>query len=93
MARKKKTESEAPSDAKKKGPYEKKDLTGALFKDEDRSKENQPHYRGYVKVQDQEYWVAGWIKKSRGGMVYMSLALTAKEEQTNDRVAAAEKPF
>lgn len=63
-------------------PFEQRDLSGALFKNDRRTKESQPHYRGNCKIDGTEYWVSGWIKTPQGGGdKYMSLAFTAKDQQ------------
>jgi len=61
--------------------FETNELSGALFKNDRKAKENHPDYRGDCKVDGTEYWVSGWIKTPRGGgNKFMSLAFAAKEE-------------
>lgn len=61
--------------------------SGAVFKNEKKTTEKQPDRTGSCEIacpgcgQVTEMWVSGWIKKSRAGQQYMSLAFTAKEEQ------------
>lgn len=55
---------------------------GALFKNERKTKPSQPDYTGnYTDKDGNEYWLSAWIKKSRAGQTYMSLATTIKEDQ------------
>ncbi len=63
------------------GTYD-NDLSGALFKNEKRREgKKDPHYNGTVTVGGLEYWVNGWKKKSKSGMVYVSISLTLKKNQ------------
>jgi hypothetical protein len=60
---------------------EQRDLTGALFRiDEDRRKnENWPTHDGYVIVGDRKYFLSAWVKTSKDGKKYFSLALKAAD--------------
>lgn len=66
------------------------ELSGALFKNQRKSKETQPDYRGQATIGGVDYWLAAWIKKSKKGYTYMSLAFTAKDEETDS--APADEP-
>jgi hypothetical protein len=56
--------------------FEQKPNTGALFKNDDRTEENQqPHYRGSFNVDGREFWLSAWLQTSQGGKRYMALAL------------------
>ncbi len=58
------------------------ELRGALFQNKQKVKgDKKPHYNGTVTVGGLEYWVAGWKKKSKAGDLYVSIALTLKENQ------------
>ena len=67
---------------------EKRDLSGALFKNDRKEKETQPDYRGDVKIDGQEYWLSAWIKEGKKGK-FFSLALTAKEPRPESAAPAA----
>lgn len=57
------------------------ELRGVLFKNDRKTKANQPDYKGNAQIDDVEYWVSGWTKTPRsGGAKFMSLAFTKKEE-------------
>jgi uncharacterized protein (DUF736 family) len=60
--------------------FEKRDLSGALFKNDKRGNDKAPDYSGDCMVDGREYRLAAWIKESKGGSKFMSLAFTAKEE-------------
>ena len=59
---------------------EKKDMSGALFKNDRKEKETQPDYRGDAKINGQEYWISAWVKEGKAGK-FFSLALTPKESR------------
>ena len=62
--------------------FERRNMTGALFKNKDKGNEKHPDYRGYVKVGDVEYDLAAWIKKPQsGGDKYMSMSVRVHDEQ------------
>lgn len=61
-----------------------KDDTGALFKNQRKTKETHPDYTGSATIDGVEYWVSAWLKKSgpqskTPGQTYMSLAYTEKD--------------
>ncbi len=53
---------------------------GALFKNDRKEKDSQPDYRGNLDVCGVSYWISGWIKNSKEGKRYMSLAIQPKAE-------------
>ena len=61
--------------------YETKDMTGSLFVNKDKKTENHPDRSGTVKIKGVEYRVSGWIKKSKNGDSYMSLAFSEPREK------------
>jgi len=58
--------------------YEQKDGEGSLFKNLQKEAEQQPDYRGSIKVEGHEYWLSAWIKTSKAGTKYMSLSAQLK---------------
>src|SRR3990167_9120689 len=52
---------------------ESKDGQGGLFKN-DRKQGNGPDYKGDITVDGTAYWISAWLKESKGGKKYMSLA-------------------
>ena len=71
--------------------FEMKDMSGALFKNEDKDPENEDHdkwadYRGRIMVGGVEYWLSAWIRKGRdSGKVYMSLAVNEMDQDPPPR--------
>jgi len=53
--------------------------TGVLFKNDKKTTDKHPDYKGSVNVEAMEFWISAWIKKSKDGRNYMSLAFTPKE--------------
>ena len=59
--------------------------TGALFKNTRKESDKGPDYRGQLNVGGTEFWVAAWLKKSKEGKPYMSLAVTKKEGTVREK--------
>ena len=49
--------------------------SGALFKNEKKTAPNQPDYRGNINVDGIDKDISAWIKKSKPGKAYMSIAV------------------
>lgn len=64
--------------------YEVKDMTGSVFVNDKKTKENHPDRRGSCKIDGVEYWISGWLKDTNGKK-WMSLAFTKKEDQQNSQ--------
>jgi len=50
--------------------------TGAIFKNDKKTKETHPDYRGKVNVNGKEMEIALWIKESSKGLKYFSAAFS-----------------
>ncbi len=53
--------------------------SGVLFKNENKTTEKHPDYKGQVNVGGQEFWLSAWIKTGAKGK-FMSLSVTPKEQ-------------
>ena len=53
-----------------------KDNSGVLFRNEKKQTDKQPDYTGTVTVMSEKWRLAGWIKKSKAGQTYLSLAVS-----------------
>lgn len=62
--------------------YERKDLSGAVFKNKKKEKDTHPDRTGDCLIDGKEYWISGWIKQDRNGEQFMSLAFKPKDAQT-----------
>jgi uncharacterized protein (DUF736 family) len=63
---------------------EKRDNSGALFKNDKKANENHPDYKGSAVVAGVECWLSAWVKTGKTGAKFMSLAFTAKEQPPDD---------
>lgn len=54
---------------------------GVLFKNEKKQHENQPDYTGNINVGGTDFWLSAWVKTAQSGRKYMSVSVTAKEDQ------------
>lgn len=52
---------------------EQRDNSGALFKNDKKSSEKAPDYKGPAMVDGQEYEIAAWVNRSAKGVTYMKL--------------------
>jgi hypothetical protein len=55
--------------------------SGAIFKNEKRSKETDPTMNGSINIEGKEYWVNAWTNTSKAGAKYLSLKVRPKEQQ------------
>jgi uncharacterized protein (DUF736 family) len=58
--------------------FEQRENSGALFRNNDKTEESQPDYRGNINIDGTEYWLSAWLKTSKAGMKYMSLSIKPK---------------
>jgi uncharacterized protein (DUF736 family) len=61
-------------------PYEMKDMSGSLFREQEKKSEKSPDYTGKVKIEGKELRLAGWIKQTKSGDTYLSLAVSEPRE-------------
>lgn len=52
------------------------DNSGVLFKNNKKTKDNQPDYTGNITVSGTQFNLSAWLKTSKGGDKYMSLAVS-----------------
>jgi uncharacterized protein (DUF736 family) len=50
--------------------------SGALFKNDKKTHEKHPDYRGEAEINGQKYRVSSWLKTSKAGNKFMSLSFT-----------------
>ena len=60
--------------------------SGAIFKNDKKETDSHPDYKGSLNVNGQEFWVSSWINQSKAGTKYMSLKVTAKEDQAGNNL-------
>jgi hypothetical protein len=54
---------------------------GALFKNERRPTDKHPDYTGEIDVEGVAYRLAGWVRESKIGKKFLSLAITPLDDQ------------
>lgn len=68
-----------------------KNNSAVLFKN-DSATENAPQYKGKIFINDLEYYLDAWVKKSKTGVSYMSLTIGVQvgTKQTSSPVKTVE---
>ena len=60
--------------------YEKKDNSGALFKNDKKESDSHPDYKGSAMIDGSDYWFNAWINTSKAGQKYMKASFSPKEQ-------------
>lgn len=67
-------------------PFELKDNSGALFKNDHKKTDKHPDYTGNVKIGGKEKRIAAWIKQGKKGK-FMSLSFSDPQSRAGDYVS------
>ena len=70
---------------------EKRDNSGALFKNDRKDKDTHPDYTGSALIDGVDMWISAWIKKGNG-KTFMSLAFKPKDSTTTVKMDKPAKP-
>jgi hypothetical protein len=62
--------------------YTPKDNTGSLWTNDRKTSENHPDRTGTIIVDGVEYYLNGWLKKTKDGKPYLSLSVKPKHEKS-----------
>jgi len=61
------------------GEYQKKDDTAFLFRNQNKNKEVQPDYTGWIKIGGKERRLAAWVKDMKDGSKALSISVSDKQ--------------
>ena len=61
--------------------FEQQDNSGAIFVNDRKEKDTHPDRSGSARINGVDYWVSGWLRKTKDGNPYLSLAF--KEKNAN----------
>jgi hypothetical protein len=60
--------------------FEQRDNSGSLFKNDRKETETQPDRTGSAMIDGREYYVSGWLRETKDGRPWLSLAFKPKSE-------------
>jgi hypothetical protein len=69
---------------------EKRDNSGALFKNDRKTTDNHPDYNGSALIGGVDMWISAWIKKGNG-KTFMSLAFKPKDDSAPTKTTTITK--
>lgn len=61
-------------------PYQQKDNSGSIFRNEKKLSDTHPDGKGSALIDGVEYWISSWTKNDRNGNPYRSLSFQRKEQ-------------
>lgn len=59
--------------------FEKRDMSGALFRNDKKESDNHPGYKGDLMIDGVEYWLSAWLKEGKNGR-FFSLSVKPKQD-------------
>jgi hypothetical protein len=59
--------------------YEARDMSGSIFVNTKKEKDNHPDRTGSCMIDGVEYWMNGWMKKDKNGQPFMSISFKRKD--------------
>ena len=62
-------------------PYEHKDNSASLFKEEEKTNENGPDYTGDGLIEGKKLRLAAWINEAKSGKKYLSIQFSEPRER------------
>lgn len=65
---------------------------GMLTKNQNKQSDNHPDYSGTINVDGREFWLSGWLKTSKAGSKYFSLAVKPKEAKKEAKRPQPKQP-
>jgi hypothetical protein len=70
--------------------YEQRDNSGSLFKNDKKTKETQPDYKGSAMINGQMYWMDSWFKVGKNGK-FMSFSFKLQDESQSNSKSSSKK--
>ena len=71
--------------------YEMKEMSGSMFVNSKKVTDSHPDRNGTALIGGVEYWVSGWIKETKSGDKWLSLAFKPKDEAPRKTQPAVDK--
>jgi len=71
--------------------YQQKPGQGSLFKNDKKTSQNAPEYKGTININGQEFWLSAWIKEGTKGK-FFSLSAQAKDPYPETRQNTTKPP-
>jgi hypothetical protein len=59
--------------------FEPKNNTGSIWANDKKQADNHPDRTGSAMIGGREYWLHGWLKKTKDGKSYLSLSFKPKD--------------
>jgi|LakMenEpi03Aug12_release.lakeMendotaPanAssembly.Ray.scaffolds.fasta_scaffold1850059_2 uncharacterized protein (DUF736 family) len=72
---------------------EPKNNAGALFKNDNKTKETQPDYKGNAIINGQPKQISAWINTSAKGLKYMSLTFEEPRDKNEVKTEVKNEPL
>jgi len=69
--------------------YEMKEMSGSMFVNTKKLSDNHPDRNGTALIGGVEYYVSGWIKETKSGDKWLSLAFKPKEQAVSKPPSAS----
>jgi uncharacterized protein (DUF736 family) len=66
---------------------------GMISKNLNKTSDNHPDHSGSLNVNGVDYWLSGWVKKSKAGNNFLSLSIKPKEARAEKPKAKVEDDF
>jgi cytochrome b involved in lipid metabolism len=63
--------------------FEKRDMSGAIFKNDKATSDKAPGYTGYILINGTEYDLSAWLKEGKRGK-FFSLSVKLKQAKQDD---------
>ena len=72
--------------------YEKRDLTGTLFKNDKMMSDSSPQYTGTVTIDGVDYWQSAWVKEGKSGVKFFSQSFKRKDAPPQNQTEQKRRP-